>query len=109
MISNLELVDNPKVRAIAKAIYDLGTVADVRFWPALADNVKKDIGENGVIFMVILCKDGEWRRAHISVTEEMYNDESHHEAIVNLAKERISELLAGENPNSRPKSETIEP
>ena len=96
MLSNLALIDNPKVRELAWKLKDLPYVVDIRFFPTLRDDLKELTGETGIIYTAITFKDNKWRRAFVIAPEEYWSDETKHQIVVDNMTTKLNEMLAAE-------------
>ena len=91
MMSNLELIDNPTVRALGAELMKLPYVIDVRFFPTLRDELKELAGNNAITFTAITKKgDGELRRHFVIVPEEVYLDSEKHHLIIEQMTAKIN-------------------
>jgi hypothetical protein len=96
MLSNLDLIDNPKVRELAWKMKDLPHVVDIRFFPTLRDDLKELTGETGVIYTAIAFKDNKWRRAFVIASEEYWSDDTKHQIVVDRMIAKLDEMIAAE-------------
>jgi hypothetical protein len=100
MISNLELIDNPKVRELGFKLMDLPYVVDIRFFPTLRDDLKELAGEDVVTYTAVTFKDNQFRRAFVIVAEEVYSDDTQHQMVIDQMRAKIDLILTPNRPEA---------
>lgn len=98
MISNLALIDNPKVRELAFKIAEIEHVVDVRFFPTLRDELKELAGANSVTFTAITNKQQDLRRHFVITPEQLYNNDESHQLVVDQMAAKINAFYNEGNP-----------
>ena len=100
MISNLALIDNPKVRELAWKMKDLPFVVDIRFFPTLRDELKELAGENVVTYTAVTLKNNKFRRAFVITPEEVYSDDTKHQMVIDQMAAKIDAMLIPDAPET---------
>jgi hypothetical protein len=100
MISNLALIDNPKVRELGFKLMELTHVVDIRFFPTLRDDLKELAGANVVTYTAVTFKDNQFRRAFIIVPEEVYSDDTQHQTVIDQMQDKIDLMLTPNRPET---------
>lgn len=98
MLSNLALIDNPKVRELALKMKDLPYVVDIRFFPTLRDDLKELAGVNVVTYTAVTFKDNKWRRAFVIVPEEIWSNDELHQGVVDRMAANIETFISQDQP-----------
>lgn len=99
MISNLALIDNPKVRELGFKLMELPYVVDIRFFPTLRDDLKEIAGENVVTYTAVTFKDNKFHRMFVIAPEQMYMDDANHQLVIDQMATKINNILEQQNPD----------
>ena len=93
MISNLSVIDNPKVRELGFKLMELPNVVDIRFFPTLREDLKQITGDNGVTYTAVILKNNNLRRAIVITPEEMYMNDENHQLVIDQMTIKISDIM----------------
>lgn len=106
MISDLALLDNPKVRVLAQAIYDqIEDVIEVRFHPVLRHDMKRIAGEKSLVYSAIIEEaNGKFTKFYVTVPMSVWDSEDSHQLIVD---QMAGKILAYQQTGVYPSERTI--
>jgi hypothetical protein len=93
MISNLSVIDNPKVRELGFKLMELPNVVDIRFFPTLREDLKQITGDNAVTYTAVVLKNNNLRRAVVITPEEMYMNDENHQLVIDQMASKISDIM----------------
>jgi hypothetical protein len=93
MISNLSVIDNPKVRELGFKLMELPNVVDIRFFPTLREDLKQITGDNAVTYTAVVLKNNNLRRAVVITPEEMYMNDENHQLVIDQMAIKISDIM----------------
>jgi len=99
MISNLALIDNPKVRELGFKLMELSNVVDIRFFPTLRDDLKQLAGENVVTYTAVILKDNKFERVFVITPEEMYMNDDNHQMVIDQMISKINDAMTNTRGN----------
>jgi hypothetical protein len=99
MISNLAIIDNPKVRELGFKLMELPHVVDIRFFPTLRDDLKQLAGENVVTYTAVILKNDKFHRVFVITPEEMYMNDDKHQMVIDQMIIKISDAMKNTTGN----------
>jgi hypothetical protein len=99
MISNLAIIDNPKVRELGFKLMELPHVVDIRFFPTLRDDLKQLAGENVVTYTAVILKNDKFQRVFVITPEEMYTNDDMHQMVIDQMISKISDAMKNTTGN----------
>lgn len=99
MISNLSVIDNPKVRELGFKLMELPNVVDIRFFPTLREDLKQITGDNAVTYTAVVLKNNNLRRAVVITPEEMYMNDDMHQMVIDQMISKISDAMKNTTGN----------
>jgi hypothetical protein len=99
MIHNIALVDNENVRILAAKIAEIPGILTVQWLPPYRKSDLDLLGENGMLFKVILpsLDDVNYFQFVQRIEERIWNNPEHHPAAINAVMTGLQEALTKRN------------